>query len=681
MLWYLLRLEPFTSFHLSLQGGKFDLPDRLFHSLESAWKGITSNTSDVKELIPEMFCLPDILENRNNLNLGQSENGEFLASVELPAWAKDAHDFIFKHQEALESEYVSLNLHHWIDLIFGYKQLPPHIPGGSQAALDACNVFVHLTYPSAINLDEVKKQNEKLYNSYISQISEYGQVPAQLFKKPHPQRVPIQKADIVWPLASIVRGVNTIIEDTTPSTSTDVKGISRTKLTRPSESLLSYKHSLQSNLPIIFVAECNDRLITVDTSGSSALHLWQHLPPEQTPPYKLKIAVSSKCSSTKCYFTSTKCSFFTFDNAIELSGQTWKAQTKENYLREEYRKEPKERKISSNSHDETINEDKNLKQLKRREPKRNSPGEIGVSSIMYTILREAKLLFSCGHWDCSIRVYSVDNGRLLQSIIEHSDIVTSVAVATDGGQHWLATGSRDCTIKIWDIQIDKDSPLGRPCHILYGHDDIVTCVDICPQLDIVVSGSLDGTIIIHELRKGLYLRSIIVASAIGTSSNITSTNHARLQFNDHIKVSWVGISHCGYFVIYSEDDSSLYTYSINGHLLATKYLNEKLYAFKISEDGNVLIAGGDAALITMRWIRSLELANDGPRTGSPTVIDGKHNESDSAPFESAIRSIELTKYERHLIVGFDSGDICVLTIDPEYLRKRLKNKLFNLGIL
>ena len=193
VLWYLLRLEPYTSFHLSLQGGKFDLPDRLFHSLESAWKGITSNTSDVKELIPEMFSLPDILENRNHLDLGRSENGERLAHVVLPAWAKDAHDFIFQHQEALESEYVSLNLHHWIDLIFGYKQLPPHIPGGSHAALDACNVFVHLTYPDAINLDEVKKQNEKLYNIYISQISEYGQAPAQLFKKPHPSRIPIQK--------------------------------------------------------------------------------------------------------------------------------------------------------------------------------------------------------------------------------------------------------------------------------------------------------------------------------------------------------------------------------------------------------------------------------------------------------------------------------------------------------
>lgn len=46
-----------------------------------------------------------------------------VGDVFLPPWAKgSAREFIRKHREALESDFVSENLHHWIDLIFGYRQ-------------------------------------------------------------------------------------------------------------------------------------------------------------------------------------------------------------------------------------------------------------------------------------------------------------------------------------------------------------------------------------------------------------------------------------------------------------------------------------------------------------------------------------------------------------------------------
>jgi hypothetical protein len=62
---FLIRMEPFTTLHIQLQGGRFDMADRQFHSISSTWQSQTENANDVKELIPEFFYLPEFLENLN----------------------------------------------------------------------------------------------------------------------------------------------------------------------------------------------------------------------------------------------------------------------------------------------------------------------------------------------------------------------------------------------------------------------------------------------------------------------------------------------------------------------------------------------------------------------------------------------------------------------------------------
>jgi len=179
---YLIRLQPFVKSYLLLQGGTFDHPDRMFFSIEQAWKSASRlNMSDVRELTPEFFYLPEFLVNLNGFDFGTRQNtGKSIGSVELPPWAKgDPHIFIAKQREALESPYVSKNLHKWIDLIFGCKQK-------GDAAVEAVNVFHHLSYQGAKDLDSITDPVERL--ATIGIIHNFGQTPYQVFPKAHPAR-------------------------------------------------------------------------------------------------------------------------------------------------------------------------------------------------------------------------------------------------------------------------------------------------------------------------------------------------------------------------------------------------------------------------------------------------------------------------------------------------------------
>ena len=64
--------------------------------------------------------------NGQRLPLGQmQDDAGKVDHVRLPPWARSPEEFVWANRAALESEHVSANLHHWIDLIFGSKQQGP----------------------------------------------------------------------------------------------------------------------------------------------------------------------------------------------------------------------------------------------------------------------------------------------------------------------------------------------------------------------------------------------------------------------------------------------------------------------------------------------------------------------------------------------------------------------------
>ena len=170
VLYYLLRMEPYTTENIRLQGGRFDVADRLFDSISQTWASCLKDMSDVKELVPEFFYLPDFLRNANDLGLGTTQRGHTLGDVGLPPWANgSADEFVRLHREALESGTC------------------PHIStsgltsssGTSRTghAQENLNVFYYLTYEGAVDLERLDPQDRS-----AEQQIHLGQTPAQLIR-------------------------------------------------------------------------------------------------------------------------------------------------------------------------------------------------------------------------------------------------------------------------------------------------------------------------------------------------------------------------------------------------------------------------------------------------------------------------------------------------------------------
>ncbi|XP_072959658.1 BEACH domain-containing protein C2 isoform X2 [Typha angustifolia] len=263
VLYYLVRVEPFTTLSIQLQGGKFDHADRMFSNISSTWDGVLEDMSDVKELVPEMFYLPEVLTNMNSIDFGMTQLGEKLDSVSLPPWAENPVDFIHKHRMALESEYVSAHLHEWIDLIFGYKQR------GKEAVI-ANNVFFYITYEGAVDIDKIADPVHQ--RATQDQIAYFGQTPSQLLTVPHLKKRPL--TDILH-LQTIFRNPNEVKPYVIPNPE-------------------------RCNVPAAAMFASNDSIVVVDVNlpaASVALHKWQpNTPDGQGTPFHFqhgKAAASS----------------------------------------------------------------------------------------------------------------------------------------------------------------------------------------------------------------------------------------------------------------------------------------------------------------------------------------------------------------------------------------------------
>jgi WD40 repeat protein len=159
---------------------------------------------------------------------------------------------------------------------------------------------------------------------------------------------------------------------------------------------------------------------------------------------------------------------------------------------------------------------------------------------------DGKLLFEVNNWDDSLRVYAVQSAinteqlklglkdrsaafgsltcTLMQHLRQHKGRITCISLGRD--ERTLVTGSSDCTLLVWQLEYEeaankiagllqegKTYVKGEPRHRLRGHEDEVVAVAVQSELDVCVSVSARGLVLLHSLMKGWFLLRIRVPTA------------------------------------------------------------------------------------------------------------------------------------------------------------------------
>ena len=191
---YLIRLFPFSFGAIELQGDGFDDPNRLFFSIQSTFYNISIQKSDIRELIPEFFYLPEMFMNINNIKFGKVAEERTIDDVIMPKELQgkinsdinknnniiilsDNDDninkleqiFIFVERNKNNLEALKDNINSWINIIFGTKQ--------------RYNNKREQYFRTESYIDNEDCNKEYLKDDIIMSSVDFGLIPLQIFNK------------------------------------------------------------------------------------------------------------------------------------------------------------------------------------------------------------------------------------------------------------------------------------------------------------------------------------------------------------------------------------------------------------------------------------------------------------------------------------------------------------------
>ncbi|KAG9445126.1 hypothetical protein H6P81_016466 [Aristolochia fimbriata] len=463
VLYYLVRVEPFTTLSIQLQGGKFDHADRMFSDIGATWKGVTEDMSDVKELVPELFYLPEALTNVNSIDFGTTQLGEKLDSVNLPPWADNPVDFIHKHRKALESEHVSAHLHEWIDLIFGYKQR-------GKEAVAANNMFFYITYEGTVDIDKISDPVQQ--RATQDQIAYFGQTPSQLLTVPHMKRKPLQE---ILHMQTIFRNPKEIRPYVVPS-------------------------SERCNVPAAAIFASPDSVVVVDENAPAAhvaLHKWQpNTPDGHGTPFLFQHGkvVSSSAGGALMRM---------FKGPTGSGGEDWHFPRALAFVASGIRSSVVvavtcDKEIITGGH-----ADNSVKLISSDGAKTIETASGHCAPITCVALSPDSNYLVTGSRDATVILW-----RIHRTVPSHSRTISDPSTTPTAAS---TSGSSGSLSSLGDIS--RKRRIEGPINVLRGHLFEVVCCCVSSEMAVVVSCSLSSDVLLHSIRKGRLIRRLASVEA------------------------------------------------------------------------------------------------------------------------------------------------------------------------
>ena len=571
VLHFLLRLEPFTALARQLQGGRFDHADRLFRSVAKSWEGCLASTADVKELTPEFYSLPEFLVNADGHDFGFAQDGAAVHDVALPPWAKKSpHEFVRVMREALESDIVSATLHEWIDLVFGCAQV-------GKEAVRRKNVFHHLTYEGSVDLNAIADPTRRA--AAEAHVMNFGQTPAQLFRKPHPRRAPppspppaLRYAPGRIELVGVVEPKSISGAETSPvafvSADSTARSVSETKAV--------------GNTP-----HCQYRIVAVRADGAVGAHRLAFDASKRE--YSLECDAFGGLSGSS---RRAPASPFAADAAKALSPKSFATLAGGRVLvscghwdhgvRAAATEDGRELQIATGHRDLVTclaTAALGAGAVRRPWAKRRFDESLGLDALAGAEAESASALVVSGSRDTTLCVWEVS--------------------PPPGG--WGLALSRSGSAK--QLSFARGGGLGdRPKRTLFGHDDAVTCAAVSAELDLVASGGADGAVLLHALRAGRFLRA--VRRGMGRGGERTSGGVP----------SWVALLEgkigTARVLVYCADALSLNSFGVNASTadapaLASASLAERANALCVTPDERFLALAQEKGSVAVRSTHDL----------------------------------------------------------------------------